>query len=97
MYITWVFDFEMYIVAADNAGVIVNPKGEMKGMTHSPDENAHSPSLLILQGYEVRLLLLLQVLQSQVPSERSVRIYGLGSQVQPMLSFSVRLLEFHSS
>ena len=50
-----------------------------------------------LQVYHVGLLLLLlQVRQLRVLLERSVRIYGLGLQVQPMLSFNF-VLKFQSS
>lgn len=42
------------------------------------------------------LVLIVQVLQSLVQSERSVQICGLESQVQPMLLFSV-MLESESS
>lgn len=63
--------------SADNAGVIVNPKGEMKGIsTFVLYVSAFVEHCLISQLVHANFLGLLQDLRSQAQSERNVLISG---------------------
>ncbi|RWW56092.1 hypothetical protein BHE74_00037219 [Ensete ventricosum] len=69
----------------DNAGVIVNPKGEMKGIP------GHDNTMLLV------LYKLLQDLLSPDPSERSARTCGQGLLAQQMLLCNdVMVLEIYA-